>query len=356
MSGNRPWWLLAAAVLGGWLLYLLAPILTPFVAGALLGYLGDPLADRLEARGLPRGAAVSVVFVVFSLLLLAVLLLLVPMLERQLSALVAKLPGWLEWLRQQLLPWLHSRFGVGPEVLGLDALKQSLAEHWKSAGGLLAGVAGSVTRSGVALASALANLLLIPIVGFYLLRDWDHLMENLRALLPRAWEPLVVGIARESDEVLGAFLRGQVLVMAALATIYSVGLALVGLELALLIGMVAGLVSFVPYLGFIVGIAAAGVAIFMQTHALGDLLWVALVFGVAQVVEGALLTPWLVGDRIGLHPVAVIFAVLAGGQLFGFFGVLLALPVAAVVAVILRHLHRNYVNSLFYTSSADDQP
>ena len=350
-SRGRPWWLLAAAALGGWLLYLLAPILTPFVAGALIGYLGDPLADRLEARGLPRTAAVSVVFVAFTLLLLAAVLLLVPMLERQLSALIAKLPGWLEWLRQQLLPWLESRFGIGPEALGIDALKESLGEHWKSAGGILAGLLGSVSRSGVALAAALANLLLIPIVAFYLLRDWDHLMASLRDLLPRAYEPVVVGIARDSDEVLGAFLRGQLLVMLALAVIYTVGLSLVGLELALLIGLVAGLVSFVPYLGFIVGILAAGVAIFMQTHELMGLVWVALVFGVAQVIEGALLTPLLVGDRIGLHPVAVIFAVLAGGQLFGFFGVLLALPVAAVAAVMLRHLHRNYVNSLFYTSA-----
>ena len=348
---NRPWWILGALALGGWVLYLLAPILTPFVAGALLAYLGDPLADRLEARKLPRTAAVAVVFTAFTLLLIVAVVLLVPMLERQLAALAAKLPVWLEWLRQQLLPWLEGRFGIGPEALGLDALKESIGQHWKSAGGILAGLLGSVSRSGVALAAALANLLLIPIVTFYLLRDWDRMMASLRDLLPRAREPQLVQIARESDEVLGAFLRGQLLVMLALAVIYTVGLSMVGLELALLIGLIAGVVSFVPYLGFIVGILAAGVAIFMQTHQLLDLVWVAAVFGIAQVIEGALLTPLLVGDRIGLHPVAVIFAVLAGGQLFGFFGVLLALPVAAVVAVVLRHLHRGYVNSLFYTEA-----
>jgi predicted PurR-regulated permease PerM len=168
-------------------------------------------------------------------------------------------------------------------------------------------------------------------------------------LIPRRYEATVARLATASDEVLGAFLRGQLTVMLALGTIYSVGLWLVGLELALLIGMLAGLVSFVPYLGFIVGILAAGLAALMQFGDLLPLLYVVIVFMVGQAVEGMLLTPLLVGEKIGLHPVAVIFAVLAGGQLFGFFGILLALPVASVVMVLLRYTHERYVGSSLYS-------
>jgi predicted PurR-regulated permease PerM len=173
-------------------------------------------------------------------------------------------------------------------------------------------------------------------------------MSRVRELLPRRSEAVIVKLAQQSDEVLGAFLRGQLLVMLALAFIYSAGLMMMGLDLALLIGMLAGLVSFVPYLGFIVGILAACVAALFQFQELLPLLYVAIVFGVGQMLEGMVLTPLLVGDRIGLHPVAVIFSVLAGGQLFGFVGVLLALPVAAVIAVLLRYLHTQYKSSALY--------
>ncbi len=175
----------------------------------------------------------------------------------------------------------------------------------------------------------------------------------MKDLLPRDIQPVVSQLARDSDEMLGAFLRGQFLVMLALGVIYSIGLWLIGLKFALLIGLIAGLVSFVPYLGLIVGIGIAGLAILFQTGDAFQLFWVLLVFGSAQMVEGMLLTPLLVGERIGLHPVAVIFAVLAGGQLFGFFGVLLALPVAAVLAVILRHLHDSYKQSRIYRINVD---
>jgi predicted PurR-regulated permease PerM len=346
------WWLIALPLLVGWLLWLLAPILTPFLLAALLAYLGDPLADRLEARRLTRSWAVVVVFTLFTLGLLLLLLLVAPLLERQISALLQSLPERIEWLRSQLMPWLERHLGI--ESLDPQLLRSGLGEHWRSAGSLLGALLSSVSQSGVAVAAWLANALLVPVVTFYLLRDWDRLVASLRDLLPRQVEPTASRLVGEIDEVLGAFLRGQLSVMAALAAIYSFGLWLIGLDVALLVGSIAGLVSFVPYLGFIVGIAAAGVAIVMQTHQLIDLLWVVMVFGVAQAIEGVLLTPLLVGDRIGLHPVAVIFAVLAGGQLFGFFGILLALPVAAAIAVLLRHLHRGYINSLFYSQRCDD--
>ncbi|MCK5091443.1 MAG: AI-2E family transporter, partial [Gammaproteobacteria bacterium] len=216
---------------------------------------------------------------------------------------------------------------------------------------LIARAIASASTSGLALVGGFASLVLVPVVTFYLLRDWDILMSRIRGLIPKQSEERFVQIARESDEVLGSFIRGQLLVMLALGLVYTTGLKLVGLELALLIGLLAGLVSFVPYLGFIIGILSAGIAVIVQTQDVIQLLPVLAVFGVGQLLESFLLTPWLVGDRIGLHPVAVIFAILAGGQLFGFFGILLALPVAAVVAVLLRHAHEQYTSSRVYDQS-----
>jgi predicted PurR-regulated permease PerM len=350
------WLVLAGLVVAGLLLYLLAPILTPFLIAALFAYLGDPLADRLQGWGASRTLAVVVVFAGMLTLLALALLVLVPVLEDQLATLIAKIPGYLQWMNEVVLPGLGGLLGIELARPDPAMLKEVLGGHWQQAGGAVAGVLGYVSRSGTALIAWLANLLLIPVIGFYLLRDWDGLVANVQDLLPRSVEPTVALLARQSDEVLGAFIRGQLLVMLALGTIYSLGLWLIGLEFALLVGMLAGLVSFVPYLGFIVGILVAGVAILVQTQDPLQLLWVAAVFGVGQLLEGTVLTPVLVGDRIGLHPVAVIFAVLAGAQLFGFFGVLLALPVAAVLAVLLRHAHRGYVGSAFYGPPRPQEP
>ena len=348
MTDSSKWLLLVGLGLGGLLLYLLAPVLTPFLVAALLAYMGDPIADRLEALRVSRTLAVAIVFVGFTLIALLMLLFLVPLLERQGAVLVGKLPQFIDWIQQRALPWLSQHLGAQDIVLDLGTFKQSIREHWQAAGGVAASVLSSVSRSGLVLVGWLANLLLIPVVAFYLLRDWDRLVLHVRELLPRRIEPAVVQLARESDEVLGAFLRGQLLVMLGLAIIYSTGLWLVGLDVALLIGFMAGLVSFVPYLGFIVGIVVATLAALVQFQDATHLLYVAIVFGVGQIIEGTVLTPLLVGDRIGLHPVAVIFAVLAGGQLFGFLGVLLALPVAAVLMVLVRHAHSRYKTSVLY--------
>lgn len=349
MTGTRNIQILTIIVVVGLLVYLLAPVLTPFMVAALLSYLGDPLVDRMEDRGLPRTLAVVVVFVLLIVIVFVTLLLLVPAIGNQFEVLAKKLPAYLDWLQVNVGPWLRQNFGVESSALDWSTLKSALQEHWSQFGGVAKNVITWVSHSGMALMAFVANLVLVPVVTFYLLRDWDRLVAKVGDLLPRKWEPTVVKLAKESDEVLGAFLRGQLLVMLALAIVYTVGLMWVGLELALIIGLVAGLVSFVPYLGFIIGILAAGIAAFMQFHELFYLLWVAAVFGVGQALEGMLLTPLLVGDKIGLHPVAVIFAVMAGGQLFGFVGVLLALPVAAVIMVILRHSQEIYRQSGLYS-------
>ena len=348
MTDSMRWWLLSFTFITGWLIYLLAPVLTPFVTAAVLAYIGDPLVDRLELKKVPRTLAVALVFVLLSVIALILLLVLVPMIEEQLRILATKLPVYIEWIQATLLPWLNLRLSAFDVSIDLGSLKQTIKTGWQSASGVLSGLMQSITRSGLAVAAWLANLVLIPVVAFYLLRDWDILIQRINELIPHRSQAVVARLARQADEVLGAFLRGQMLVMLALAIIYSVGLSIVGLDLAVLIGFIAGLVSFVPYLGFIVGIVMAGIAALMQFQDGIHLVYIAMVFGVGQMVEGMLLTPLLVGDRIGLHPVAVIFAILAGGQLFGFIGVLLALPVAAIIAVLLRFAHERYKDSKLY--------
>jgi predicted PurR-regulated permease PerM len=349
MAESQKWLMLAVTLVVGFLVYLLAPVLTPFLVAALLSYLGDPLVDRLEARKLPRTAAVVVVFILLLGVISLVLLLLVPAVGNQIGVLAHKLPTYLDWLQSNIGLWLQQSFGVEVSLLDWSTLKSALQEHWSQFGSVAKNIMAWLSQSGMALVALMANLVLIPVVTFYLLRDWDALTKKIHDILPRKWEPTAVKLAKESDEVLGAFLRGQMLVMLALAFVYSMGLWWVGLELALIIGLVAGLVSFVPYLGFIVGILLASVAAMMQFHDPSILLLVAAVFGVGQALEGMLLTPLLVGDKIGLHPVAVIFAVMAGAQLFGFVGVLLALPVAAIVMVLLRHMQQAYRQSDLYT-------
>lgn len=350
MTDSSKWLVLAAFAVAGILLYLLAPILTPFIMAAVLAYISDPLVDRLQARKLPRTLAVVTVFAGLTSIAVLTLLVLVPMIERQIDVFAEKLPSYINLFQTRLLPRIYQLLGVTETDGQLFDLKSSLQSYWGTAGGFTQNALASVTRSGLAFAGLIANLLLIPVVTFYLLRDWDQLVNRINELIPRRSQAVVARLAKESDEVLGSFLRGQMMVMVALAAIYSIGLSLVGLDLAVLIGLSAGLISFVPYLGFIVGILFAGIAAVVQFQDVFHLGYIAIVFGLGQVIEGMALTPLLVGDRIGLHPVAVIFAILAGGQLFGFIGVLVALPVAAVIAVMLRYLHERYMDSGLYGS------
>ncbi|TFF40008.1 AI-2E family transporter [Pseudomonas sp. RIT623] len=354
MTDMRRWIWLGAALVIAVLLYFLHNILSPFLVGILLAYLADPLVDRLERLGLSRTWGVVVVFSLFTLIFLALLLVLVPMLAKQLVRLYELAPQMLDWLQHVALPWVQSRLGLADGFWKFDKIKSAITEHMGQTTDIVGVLLSQATASSLALIGWLANLVLIPVVGFYLLRDWDLMMAKLRSLLPRQREPQVVGLAGECHEVLGAFVRGQLLVMLALGVIYSSGLMLLGLELGLLIGMLAGLAAIVPYMGFIIGIGAALIAgLFQFGGDLYPMLGIVAVFLVGQALEGMVLTPLLVGDRIGLHPVAVIFAILAGGELFGFTGVLLALPVAAVIMVLLRHVHDLYKESDMYAGEID---
>lgn len=340
MANLRTNWLIAVALTGA-VLYLLAPVLTPFVAAALLAYIGDPLADRLQKLRMPRTLAVVTVFILTFLMLVLLVVLVGPLIRNQVGALLNALPDIVRQFEQVWLPNIAELLDmdVGEDV-GIGAF---VSRYGDMAGSWGTKVLVGLTQSGSVVFAAILSLFLVPILTFYLLRDWDGITAHLTALIPTGQRETIVGLARDVDDMLGAFLRGQLLVMLSLSIIYSIGLGLIGLEFAIAIGVVSGLVSFVPYLGLIFGIALASLTVALEPEPLLKLVGVVATFSIAQMIEGSLLTPKLVGDRIGLHPVLVIFAIAAGGQLFGFFGILLALPAAAVLSVLVRFAYVRFL-------------
>ncbi|RMH48576.1 MAG: AI-2E family transporter [Gammaproteobacteria bacterium] len=337
----RTFWL-TVTIVTGVVIYLLAPVLPPFLVAAAIAYLCDPLVDRFEACGWPRTLGVVSVFALFILLLTVFMIIAVPALVDQATYAVQQAPKIMLWLQDNAIPYLEKTFNFtwpSHERLGewmIAHADQNIA--W-------------LKTIGVYSVSWMNFVFVIPVVlvaAFYLLRDWDHLVAFLGELVPRKHVGSVTRVVSDIDHVLSAFVRGQLLVMFALGLIYWLGLQMVGLNLAFLIGVVAGLASIVPYLGVILGLLFACVAAIVQFQSFEPLIYVGVVFAVGQMLEGFVLTPWLVGDRIGLHPVAVIFAVMAGGHLLGFTGVLIGLPLAAAIAVILRHFHQRYQRSKFY--------
>lgn len=339
-------WLMLAIALGG-IFYLLSPILTPFVVAAMLAYICNPLVSRLAEHKLPRGLAV--LLVMLGLLLLAVLLLLIllPLLEKELANVSARLPEFIATAQTKILPHLQQLFGTSLQWDG-SVLKNFAMTHWQSAGGVAERILPWLSDSGGTIMAVVANLLLIPVAMFYLLRDWPELMARLDELIPRHSYAKVRKISAEVDAVLAEFLRGQISVMLLMSVFYSVALWLVGLEFALPIGIVSGMLVFVPYLGMVTGLLLATLAAVMQFTAFGNVLWVWAAFAAGQLLEGMVVTPRLVGERVGLHPLAVIFALMAFGQVLGFFGILLALPLSAIVLVALRHVKVWYLASNMY--------
>ncbi len=338
---------LSFAVAVAALLYLLSPILTPFVAAGIFAYICNPLVQRLSARKMPRTLAVALVMSGFLLLFALLLMIMLPLLEKEISLFVTRLPDWIEAARTHLLPRLQQWFGDSIEW-DSHALKNLLLSHWQSAGGVTGKLLAWLGSGGGVIIGVLVNLLLIPVAMFYLLRDWNGLVARVDHLVPRHWHSKIREIAVEVDRVLAEFLRGQIAVMLLMSVYYVLVLWLAGLEFALPIGIVAGMLVFVPYLGMITGLSLATLAAVMQFPSFSGVLWVWGVFGAGQLIEGMVVTPWLVGERVGLHPLAVIFALLAFGQLFGFFGLLLALPLSAILLVTLRHGKAWYLSSSMY--------
>jgi predicted PurR-regulated permease PerM len=343
---NNLWWFVPAAALLV-LLYFLSPILAPFLFAAILAYISNPLVSWLARHRVPRTLGALLVLLALVGLLVLLFLILLPLFIKEVRLLSERLPGFLAQLNDHLVPWIKARFGV---ELQFDpaALKSLVSENLQGADGLGMKLLASLRIGGLAVLGFVVNLLLVPVVLFYLLRDWNGLLGQINDLLPRRWHPQLTGIAREIDAVLAEFLRGQISVMVLMSVLYVSGLWLAGLEFALPIGIITGMLVFVPYVGMVTGLALATVAGLMQFGSVSGVIPVWIVFGVGQTLEGTLVTPFLVGKRIGLHPVAVIFALLAFGQIFGFFGVLLALPASAALLVGLRHLGGHYLNSSMY--------
>ena len=346
-------WLILVALLG-WVLYLMGPALTPFVIAGLFAYLFNPIVEKLERHGIGRNLGVSLVFLILSLVLVTIFLVLIPFIDLQVTRFIEQLPRWTAWARDVATPWIAQHFGVSLDSVDSEGLVSMLQGHWKEAGGFATKLLAGVSKSGFAIVAWLLNLVIVPVAAFYLLRDWNIVVERIHALVPRSIEPVVNRLAHESDQTLGGFLRGQLSVMIILGTLYGIGLWSVGISVGPLIGMVAGLISFVPYLGAIVGVSMGVVAALVQYQDSYHVLLVAIVFIIGQLLEGYVLVPKLVGDKIGLHPVAAMFAILAGGELFGFVGVLLALPIAAVAMVLLRYAYERYTQSEMYQETDAD--
>lgn len=338
----------AALALLAWLLLTwLSPVLMPFVLAAVLAYALHPLVEKLHARRIPRWLGAGVAIALLMLAAAAVVLLIVPVVSKQVPLIREQVPALLEHLNESLVP-LAARFGIDLQIdvnLVRDWLKRLVVGHESE---LFDGLLSSLRIGGSAVLAFLGNLVLMPIVAYYLLLDWSGLVERVKRLIPPRWAEPTQRFLDETDEVLGQYLRGQALVMLVLAVFYTVGLALVGLKLALPIGVFTGLAVFVPYLGFGLGLVMGLLAALLQFQSVLGVALVGVVYAIGQVGESMYLTPRLLGERIGLHPIAVIFALLAFGHLFGFVGVLIALPASAVLLVALRRLKALYMDSDLY--------
>lgn len=324
-------------------IYQLSGILTPFALAALLAYLGDPLVNRMTKLHIPRTLGVVIVFVIFLGLVVGALVVLLPLLQREFVTLAGKIPAAIDWLQTTVVPWVKEHFGVD-HPFDLEGLKNELPQHVAKAGGVAKVLVRTVTHSGLAIVGFLSDAVILLVVAFYLMRDWDSVLLSVQNIFLEKHQAKVVTIAKDCDTVVGAFLKGQLLVMLALAVTYSIGLSLIGLDIAILVGLLSGLVAIVPYLGFIIGILVASVAAYLQFHSIEPVFFVWLVYGVGVMLESSVYTPLLVGKKIGMHPVIVVFSVLAGGKLMGFFGVLIALPGASIITVLLRHLREYFVD------------
>ena len=346
--------ILAGIALILWVLYLLKPVVLPFVGAFLVAYLFSPLVDKLHKIGLPRWLSISAVFIGIGVVITLAFWYLVPLVWEQLMYAKNSIPSGIHWANYKFLPWLSDSFNLVPMELDVDQISAAIMQYVQtnySADSIQAMIA-KLAQSGLNFIQIGGTVVLIPIIAFYFLLDWDRMLDSFRRLIPRRHEEQTLVIVKECHSVLGAFVKGQFLVMVLLGVVYAMGLQLIGLEVGLIIGMVAGLCSIIPYLGFAVGIIAAVIASLFQFGIdWMQLLLVGVVFMIGQAVEGYILQPFLLGDKIGLSPVAVVFAVLAGAQLGGILGMLIALPVAAVIVVLLRHAREFYENSPMYSTS-----
>ncbi|CAK0773783.1 AI-2E family transporter [uncultured Gammaproteobacteria bacterium] len=333
-------------------LWLLSAVLLPFVAAMIIAYFLDPVVDRLQRTALTRGAAAALVLLSFLLLLVVGLVLLVPLVGTQVDQFVRALPHYAEVVRGRLLP-LIERLSEALPADDWARLRTVATDYAGTVAGWLASVPAALVRGGLALFDVFSLLVVTPVVAFYLLRDWDDLIAHIDGWLPRAQAPTIRRLAVEIDHILSGFLRGQATVCLFLALYYAVGLSLAGLHFGLMIGLLTGVLSFMPYVGSLLGLGTGLILALIQGAGYDLALWVLAVFALGQIIEGYVLTPRLVGERIGLHPVWVMFALLVGVGLAGFAGVLVAVPVAAVVGVLARFAVGRYLDSELYRGNVE---
>lgn len=341
-------WLISFALFALFV-YLFSPILLPFVAGMALAYLLDPVADRLEALGLPRLGATIVILVLFVLAFVLILLLLLPILGNQLAAFLEAFPNLISSLQELITSGFGNRMF---EMLGIggNELKANVGSLLGEGAGWIGGLLKSVWNGGQALLSVISLFVVTPVVAFYLLLDWDRMVAKIDGWLPRQHRDTVRQLAHEMDLAVAGFVRGQVSVCFLLGAFYAIGLAAVGLNFGLLIGIGAGLVSFIPYVGATLGLVVSlGVALVQFWPDWPMVAAVLAIFAVGQFLEGNVLQPKLVGNNVGLHPVWLMFALFAFGYLFGFVGMLIAVPAAAMIGVLIRFVLSQYMASALYT-------
>ena len=331
----------------GLLFWILSPVLTPFLLGAIIAYMLQPGVEWLVRHRTPRSLAALLMMLFFALLVTLLVLLVLAVIQKEAPELKRQVPGFIARLNAWLQPKLMM-LGLG-DSLDFASIRDMLTSQLEGSAQTVAFATWRYVRtSGNVMLSVVGNVVLVPLVLFYLLYDWHRMLARIENLIPRRWLAKTIELVTEMDHMLSQYLRGQLLVMGVLAAFYAIALVIAGFEIALPVGIFTGLAVFIPYIGFATGLALALLAALLQ---FGD--WygfgaVAIVYGIGQVLESFFLTPRLVGERIGLHPLAVIFALLAFGQLFGFFGVLLALPASAILSVALRELRRSYLDSTLY--------
>ena len=352
-------WVIGAAIVAVLALQFLGPVLTPFLIGAIFAYLGTPIVDALERRGVSRTLGTIVTVLLFGVAILALMIVLVPLVCAEFGLAAKKLPELFARGIAHASPWVEQNLGLSLAI-DLATVKEFIAENADSAKELSMRVLGGLKTGGLLLISVIVNIALIPVVMFYLLRDWHMIWGRVFGLVPHRWRGKTRQIVVEIDGVLAEFLRGQGMVMVSLALYYVIGLSIAGLQFSLPIGILTGLLVFIPYVGFGLGFVLGMLAALLQWNGLPGFLAILSVYGVGQILENYVLLPWLIGDRIGLHPLAVIFALLAFGALFGFAGVLMALPVSAALLVGMRHVRAAYrASPLFDEERAhvdDDEP
>ncbi len=327
--------------------YVLRSVLLPFVAGIIIGYVLDPIADKFQKLGMSRTWATVIVMLLLILIFFPLLFLLLGVIQGQIADFIAALPNYISALMKKIEPIFYELQSKFPDI-DAEKVREYIRGNMSNALKVSAKVIGSVISGGFAFVNIISLLLITPVVAFYMLRDWDTFIGKVNGLLPRHSKAAIEQQAQEINQIMANFIRGQLSVCVLLGCFYALGLYIVGLDLGIMIGFIAGVISFIPYVGSISGFVVSMCIAFAQFDDMGHILSVVAVFAVGQFLEGNFLTPKLVGDSVGLHPVWVMFALLAGGVLLGFLGLLIAVPVAAIIGVLVRHAIENYKHSSLY--------